>query len=89
MMAGIPIIASDIPMNLEAVEADKSALIFPVSNSKALAEKMIYAIKHPELMLELGNQARTVASQRFDIDVIAKEYEGVLKSVLPHPGPPL
>jgi glycosyltransferase involved in cell wall biosynthesis len=83
MMAGIPIIASDIPMNLEAIEADKSALIFPVGNSKALKEKMIYAIEHPDLMLELGNQARSVASQRFDIDVIAKEYEGVFKGVLP------
>jgi glycosyltransferase involved in cell wall biosynthesis len=89
MMAGIPIIASDIPMNLEAVESEKSALIFSVGDSNALKEQMIYAIEHPELMIELGNQARTVASQRFDIEVIAKEYERVLKSVLPHPSPPL
>jgi glycosyltransferase involved in cell wall biosynthesis len=82
MMAGIPIIASDIPMNLEAVKDQESALVFPVGDRNALKEKMIYAIENPELMLELGNQARTVASQRFDIDVIAKEYEGVLKSVL-------
>jgi glycosyltransferase involved in cell wall biosynthesis len=82
MMAGIPIIASDIPMNLEAVKDQESALVFPVSNTKALEEMMIYAIENPDLMLELGNQARTVASQRFDIEVIAKEYEGVLKGVL-------
>jgi glycosyltransferase involved in cell wall biosynthesis len=83
MMAGIPIIASDIPMNLEAVEADKSALIFPVGNSKALEEKMIYAIEHPDLMLELRNQAKIVAIQRFDIEVIARQYEEVLKGILP------
>lgn len=88
MMAGIPIIASDIPMNLEALKDQESALIFHVGDRNGLKEKMIYAIENPELMLELGNQARTVASQRFDIEVIAKEYEGVLKS-LPHPGPPL
>jgi glycosyltransferase involved in cell wall biosynthesis len=81
MMAGIPIIASDIPMNLEAVKDQESALVFPVGDRNALKEKMNYAIENPELMLELGNQARTVASQRFDIEVIAKEYEGVLKSI--------
>lgn len=89
MMAGIPIIASDIPMNLEAVEADKSAWVFPVGDSNALKGQMIYAIENPDLVLELGNQARTVASQRFDIEVIAKEYEGVVKGILPHPGPHL
>ncbi|MDR7127727.1 glycosyltransferase involved in cell wall biosynthesis [Algoriphagus sp. 4150] len=81
MMAGIPIIASDIPMNLEAVKDQESALVFPVKNIQSLAEKMIHAIEHPEEMAKLGAKAREVAMERFDIEKIAKEYEAVLHKV--------
>jgi glycosyltransferase involved in cell wall biosynthesis len=87
MMAGIPIIASDIPMNLEAIEADKSALVFPVGNVAALADQLLFAIQNSERMEELGKEARKVAIQNFDIEVIAKEYEEVLGGILPHPDP--
>ena len=81
MMAGIPIIASDIPMNLEAIEADKSALVFPVGNVGALADQLLFAIQNPERMEELGKEARKVGIQNFDIEVIAKEYEEVLRGI--------
>lgn len=89
MMAGIPIIASDIPMNLEAIQDHKSALVFPVANQEILAEKMIFAIENSEQMASLGAKAMEEAVARFDIEKIAKQYEGVLKSILPHPDPPL
>lgn len=82
MMAGIPIIASDIPMNLEAVTPNINALTFPVKDYKALAEQMTYAIKHPSEMALLGKNARMEATKRFDIQVIAKQYEQVLFEVL-------
>ncbi|RIW13093.1 glycosyltransferase [Algoriphagus lacus] len=81
MMAGIPIIASDIPMNLEAVQSGKSALVFPVGNWEAMAERMITAIENPKLMQELGDQARSVSVQKFDIEVIAKQYEALLRKI--------
>lgn len=81
MMAGIPIIASDIPMNLEAVQDKKTALVFPVRNVDALADQMIYAIEHPEEVAKMGSKARQVAMKRFDIKTIAQQYESVLKSV--------
>lgn len=78
MMAGIPIIASDIPMNLEAIESNKTALVFPVGKPEVLAEQMIKAIENPQLMHGLGHQARLVASQKFDIELIARQYEETL-----------
>lgn len=81
MMAGIPIIASDIPMNLEAVQDKKTALVFPVRNVDALADQMIYAIEHPEEMAEMGRRAREIAINRFDINLIAQQYEEVLWNV--------
>ena len=81
MMAGMPIIASDIPMNLEAVEDQKSALIFPVGDIEHLEEKMRHAIEHPAWMESLGQEARRVAIQKFDIEKIAQQYENTLKEI--------
>ena len=81
MLSGIPIIASDIPMNLEAVKANETALTFPVKNSKILAEQMIFAIQNPTLVAELGSNARKVSTEKFDIKKTAKQYEDLLRSV--------
>ena len=78
MLAGIPIIASDIPMNLEAIKADETALTFPVKNVEFLAKKMIFAIKNPEIVSSLGIKAREEAINRFDIKKTAKQYEDTL-----------
>lgn len=86
MMAGIPIIASDIPMNLEAVTNQKTALIFPVGDSNALAERMEQVIEYIEDMKNLGQSARLEARKRFDIDLIAKQYEGKLLEIYKNNG---
>ena len=77
MMAGIPIIASDIPMNLEAVSPE-NALIFEVQNIGQLANQMVFAIENPEQMAEFGSRAREEAIARFDIEKIALQYEQTL-----------
>jgi len=82
MMAGIPIIASDIPMNLEAVNSE-NALIFEVQNTRQLADQMIFAIENPDQMADLGARAREVAIARFDVEKIAKEYEELLHVIAP------
>lgn len=86
MMAGIPIIASDIPMNLEAVTEGKTALTFKATDNQDLAEKIRFAIEHPEQMAAMGKQARRAAEERFDIEKIAREYERVVKRISPPRG---
>jgi glycosyltransferase involved in cell wall biosynthesis len=81
MIAGIPIIASDIPMNLEAVSKD-TALIYPVKNTNELAASMNRMIESYPSMIEMGKQARQVACERFDINMIAHQYETFLKEVV-------
>lgn len=81
MMAGIPIIASDILMNLEAVDDGQSALIFPVTKFDVLSERMNFAIQNPEKMNQLGSEARKRAIQLFSIDDISQEYEFAIKKI--------
>jgi len=82
MMTGIPIVASDIPMNLEAVSENNTALIYQVKNVKDLASKMRQMIINYPLMIEMGQRARMEAIQRFDIKVIASKYEAFLNEVI-------
>ena len=81
MMTGIPIIASDIPMNLEAVDSS-TALLYPVKDAEALAGKMEEVIVNYPLRVEAGKLAREKAADKFDIRKIAAEYESFLKSVV-------
>ena len=81
MMVGIPIIASDIPMKLEAVTDQKTALVFPVQDINDLAKQMLWAIENHDAMKALGRNAKEVAEDRFDIENVAKEYEERLLNI--------
>lgn len=78
MMTGIPIISSDIPMNLEAVEEGKTALIHALKDAKDLAKKMEEMVSSYASMIEMGKRARKVAFEKFDIRKIAQQYEALL-----------
>ena len=82
MITGIPIIASDIPMNKEAVTDGKTALLFKVKNTQELFTQMKKVITNYTEVLHLGQNARAEATSRFDIKIISKQYEGFLKSVV-------
>lgn len=81
MMVGIPIIASDIPMNLEAVKADKNALVYTVRDEKDLAEKMRTAILSYDHLKDMAQLARNEALERFDIKKISGTYEAHIRSI--------
>ena len=81
MMAGIPIITSDIAMNLEAVEDMKTALSYRVADVDQLFEKMLFAIENPGTMEALGRKARGKAIQSFSISAISSQYEGKVKEI--------
>lgn len=82
MMVGIPIIASDIPMNLEAVTPGKTARVHQVKNAASLAHEMQAAITDYEGMKQMALTARQEAVARFSIGVIARQYQQYLLSML-------
>lgn len=82
MMVGIPIIASDIPMNLEAVTPGKTARVHRVKNAGSLATEMKAAIVDYEGMKQMALTARQEAVARFSIGVIARQYQNYLAGVI-------
>ncbi|WP_423818752.1 glycosyltransferase family 4 protein [Salinimicrobium sp. TIG7-5_MAKvit] len=74
MLAKKLIVCSNIPENMECVNSD-SALIFERGEETELAEKVIYALREKENLAQLGENARRMAIEKFDIRKIAKQYE--------------
>jgi glycosyltransferase involved in cell wall biosynthesis len=82
MMTGIPIIASNIPMNLEAIVADKTALVHQVKDAESIYQKMLVCFSNYDQMIAMGKDARTEALNKFDIKKIAAQYEQFLNTQL-------
>ena len=81
MMARKLIIASDIGENLECVD-ERSALIFEKGKVEELANKIVYALKNSSKLSHLGENARQLAKDKFQIETIAKQYEELYDEIL-------
>ena len=81
MLTGIPIIASDIPMNTEAISDNVTGHIFPVKNAAALAEKLYALYENYDDAMAMGSRARVDALNRFDINKVGLEYANCIKSI--------
>jgi glycosyltransferase involved in cell wall biosynthesis len=74
MMVGLPILASNIPMNLEAIEDGVSAYVHKVNHVEDLFEKMKQLQLNYKESLTLGKNARKIATEKFDIKHISNQY---------------
>jgi glycosyltransferase involved in cell wall biosynthesis len=83
MLNEIPIIASAIPMNLEAVTHLETAVLFGPGNVGELSDAMLWMIENPDKAGEMAKKARNHALQEFNIKKIAARYEEYLLSVIP------
>ncbi len=68
MAAGLPIVASNLPGILEALEPGKSGLIFPRGNIPALADCLTEMLTHPHMAHRLGQAARERAAAHFTVE---------------------
>lgn len=82
MSTGMPVIStyhSGIP---EIVEDGKSGFLVPERDINALAGRLEYLIKHPELCSEMGRVGRDFVEKHYNIKKLNKQlvqfYEGVL-----------
>lgn len=81
MMASKLIIASDIGENLECVD-ERSALIFKKGEVGELADKIIFALENFSELQHMGENARKMAKEKFQIQTIASQYEELYDEIL-------
>lgn len=81
MMAETPIIASNIPENLECLSLDE-ALIFKKGDIHDLENKIVWALRNPNDMMERARKAQKSAVNKFDISKISERYEQVYGNIM-------
>lgn len=82
LLTGIPIVASDIPMNIEAVSPGKDAYFFRSKDHQNLYEKMLALMNEYECACELGKLMRLRAIDNYDIQHVADTYEKTLETIV-------
>jgi glycosyltransferase involved in cell wall biosynthesis len=81
MRYGRPVLASDIPENLEAVWPQVNGFTFRTGDPASLQERMAWVLSHPAEAAAAGRRAEQ-DSQRYDWDVIAGQVESVYRAAL-------
>jgi len=81
MRYGRPVLASDIPENLEAVRLQVNGFVFRTGDPASLRERMAWVLAHPAEAAEAGRRAEQ-DSRQYDWDVIASQVDSVYRAVL-------
>ncbi|MBN1273255.1 MAG: glycosyltransferase family 4 protein [Candidatus Aminicenantes bacterium] len=68
MACSLPIVASNVSGNKEAIINGKTGLLVPYGNARLTAEAIAYLIKHPEEARRMGREARKYAKEKFSIE---------------------
>lgn len=73
MAAGLPIIATNVPGNEDAVADGKNGLLVKAKSPKALSEAAIQLLKNDSLRTRMGKISMTM-SKKYDWSIIAEKY---------------
>ncbi len=84
MAAGRCIVTTDVPGILEAVRADREALVVPAADTGALAAALERATRDGDLRNRLGAAARARFDARFTAGAMVRAYEALYRDVLVH-----
>ncbi len=70
----------------EVVDDERNGLLVEANNPKAMGEAIIRLLKNPDLRKKMGSAAHEKATNFFDWDRIALQYEAVLEKAAKHGG---
>ena len=79
---GRAVVTTDNPGCLEAVEADKTALVVPAKDASALANAIERLIKDAELRQSFGLAGRQLAEREFDVNSVVAKHLAIYAELL-------
>jgi len=82
MLAGVPVLASDIDPHVEASENGRYTVLFRTGDQDDLAAKMIDLLTDPERRERLAADAKEYAIETFSIDAHLKRLVSLYRSLL-------
>ena len=82
MACGVPVIATDIPGTRELVRQGHTGWLVEPKNSEALAEAIIYALRHPEARDTIAQTAAESVIPSYSMEPIANQYQAIYLHLL-------
>jgi glycosyltransferase involved in cell wall biosynthesis len=82
MLSSLPIVASDIGGNSDAVDDGETGFLFKSGNSEELEEKLTILLNDPDLVIKMSRKARIKAQKEFTLDTMLDKYEKVIEGGL-------
>ncbi|MCS6873202.1 MAG: glycosyltransferase family 4 protein [Pyrinomonadaceae bacterium] len=82
MLAGLPVVLSDIPPLLEISQNGEYAVVFETQNEEDLANKLIELLKNEQKRKLLGKKAKDFALKNFSINAHLKKLKELYSSLL-------
>ena len=79
---GVPAVVSDIPGNRAVVDNGVTGLVVPVEDHIRLAESILYLLDDSKKRQEMGHNARERIVEHFSMQIIAKNYVTMYKSMV-------
>ena len=70
MSCGKAIITTDAPGCRETVTEGKNGFLVPVKDDKAIAGKMLFLYRNPDICAQMGDASRQIAERRFDVRLV-------------------
>ncbi|TFH42095.1 MAG: glycosyltransferase, partial [Lysobacterales bacterium] len=81
MSAGLPIVATDVGGNSEAIEDGVSGIIVPPRNPPAIAAAVEVVAHCRDLRMRLGVAARNRVREKFSLDSCVDAYDALYRSL--------
>lgn len=81
MACGKVVVSSDVGSTPTLIRDGVDGLLVPVGNPRALAERVVAALRSPERLREMGRRAREKARSGFDLDAMVEGTLGVYEAV--------
>ena len=82
MAAGLPVIATDVGGNAEAVANEESGLIVPARDPAALAAAIRRLAADPELRRRMGEAGQRIVGDRYSLEACAEAYDRFYRGLL-------
>lgn len=78
----LPVIASSIGGNSDAVFEGRNGFLVDVSDPKELKDRIKFFIIYPEKIKQFGMNSRNLAEQKFNLDIMIEEYIKKMKEFI-------
>ena len=82
MSTALPVVATNVGGNSELVEGGVTGILVESKNASALAKALEGLVRDPERRKEMGRRGREKVKEKFNLETMVSEYEGIYRQLV-------